>query len=184
MRGRLEGRARLPDLERDAFPSSERLRLHDRSLSRRSPAQTGSIAERFEAGHRRFPRVGQAKYRVGQRAEQLAGVRNRLYFTRGRILQLALPAESYFIELMHERPHKWKRDVEHPFARIQRLGEWELPARATRRPVPGPLECRMHPAGLPLGGRLLSLDAPSLAAPSGTDSTPKGARGGEQVSRV
>jgi hypothetical protein len=65
-------------------------------------------------------------YRPGHRAAQLAAVadaRKRLYFMRERLLELGPIGESYLTELIHQRPHTWKGDVERLFAFLEDLGD-------------------------------------------------------------
>jgi hypothetical protein len=81
---------------------------------------------RFEAAHPRFPTYGKTSYLPGQRAEQLAvvaGQRKRLYFMRERILELGPVGEGYLTELIHQRPHTWKGDVERLFGLLEELGD-------------------------------------------------------------
>ena len=83
-------------------------------------------AGRHEALHPRFPQHGTVSYLPGQRAEQLAAVastRKRLYFMRERILELGAVGEAYLTELVHQRPHMWKGDVERLFALLEELGD-------------------------------------------------------------
>jgi hypothetical protein len=79
-----------------------------------------------EAIHPRFPAHGTVSYLPGQRAAQLAavaGARKRLYFMRERILELGPVGEGYLTELIHQRPHTWKGDVERLFALLEELGD-------------------------------------------------------------
>lgn len=79
-----------------------------------------------EAVHPRFPAHGTVSYLPGQRAAQLAavaGARKRLYFMRERILELGAVGEAYLTELIHQRPHTWKGDVERLFALLEELGD-------------------------------------------------------------
>jgi hypothetical protein len=79
-----------------------------------------------EAVHPRFPAHGAVSYLPGQRAAQLAavaGTRKRLYFMRERILELGPVGEGYLTELVHQRPHTWKGDVERLFALLEELGD-------------------------------------------------------------
>lgn len=79
-----------------------------------------------EAIHPRFPSHGTVSYLPGQRAAQLAavaGARKRLYFMRERILELGPVGEGYLTELIHQRPHTWKGDVERLFALLEELGD-------------------------------------------------------------
>lgn len=79
-----------------------------------------------EAVHPRFPGHGSVSYLPGQRAAQLAtvaGTRKRLYFMRERILELGPVSEGYLTELVHQRPHTWKGDVERLFALLEELGD-------------------------------------------------------------
>jgi transposase len=79
-----------------------------------------------EALHPRFPAHGAVSYLPGQRAAQLAavaGARKRLYFMRERILELGPVGEGYLTELIHQRPHTWKGDVERLFALLEELGD-------------------------------------------------------------
>jgi transposase len=81
---------------------------------------------RHEAVHARFPLVGSVSYLTGQRAQQLAAVfgeRKRLYFMRERLLELGPVGETYVTELVHQRPHTWKGDVERLFNALEVLGE-------------------------------------------------------------
>jgi hypothetical protein len=83
-------------------------------------------AGHHEALHPRFPQHGTVSYLPGQRAAQLAAVastRKRLYFMRERILELGAVGEAYLTELVHQRPHMWKGDVERLFALLEELGE-------------------------------------------------------------
>lgn len=85
-----------------------------------------TAGSRHEAVHPRFPAHGTVSYLPGQRAEQLAAVagsRKRLYFMRERILELGPVGEGYLTELVHQRPHTWKGDVERLFALLEELGE-------------------------------------------------------------
>lgn len=80
----------------------------------------------LEAVHPRFPLVGSVSYLTGQRAQQLASVygeRKRLYFMRERLLELGPVGEAYVTELVHQRPHTWKGDVERLFNALELLGE-------------------------------------------------------------
>ncbi|MEO6878702.1 MAG: IS21 family transposase [Gemmatimonadaceae bacterium] len=79
-----------------------------------------------EALHPRFPEHGTVSYLPGQRAGQLAAVagsRKRLYFMRERILELGPVGEGYLTELVHQRPHTWKGDVERLFALLEEIGD-------------------------------------------------------------
>jgi len=81
---------------------------------------------KHEAVHPRFPAHGSVSYLPGQRAAQLAavaGARKRLYFMRERILELGPVGEGYLTELIHQRPHTWKGDVERLFALLEELGD-------------------------------------------------------------
>ncbi|MGH7663736.1 MAG: IS21 family transposase [Gemmatimonadaceae bacterium] len=85
-----------------------------------------TAGSRHEAVHARFPHHGSVSYLPGQRAEQLAtvaGNRKRLYFMRERILELGPVGEGYLTELVHQRPHTWKGDVERLFALLEELGD-------------------------------------------------------------
>lgn len=85
-----------------------------------------TAGSKHEALHPRFPREGTVSYLPGQRAEQLAqvaGTRKRLYFMRERLLELGPVGEAYLTELIHQRPHTWKGDVERLFALLEELGE-------------------------------------------------------------
>jgi transposase len=85
-----------------------------------------TAGSRHEAVHPRFPREGTASYLPGQRAAQLAtvaGARKRLYFMRERLLELGPVGEGYLTELIHQRPHTWKGDVERLFALLEELGD-------------------------------------------------------------
>jgi len=78
------------------------------------------------ATHPRFPAFGTVSYLPGQRAAQLAavaGARKRLYFMRERLLELGPVGEGYLTELIHQRPHTWKGDVERLFALLEELGD-------------------------------------------------------------
>jgi transposase len=79
-----------------------------------------------DALHPRFPAHGTVSYLPGQRAAQLAavaGARKRLYFMRERLLELGPVGEGYLTELIHQRPHTWKGDVERLFALLEELGD-------------------------------------------------------------
>jgi transposase len=81
---------------------------------------------KHEALHPRFPAHGTVSYLPGQRAAQLAavaGARKRLYFMRERILELGPVGEGYLTELIHQRPHTWKGDVERLFALLEEIGD-------------------------------------------------------------
>ena len=85
-----------------------------------------TAGSRHEALHPRFPAVGTVSYLPGQRAAQLAavaGARKRLYFMRERLLELGPVGEGYLTELIHQRPHTWKGDVERLFALLEELGD-------------------------------------------------------------
>lgn len=85
-----------------------------------------TAGSKHEAIHPRFPKHGTVSYLPGQRAEQLAtvaGNRKRLYFMRERILELGPVGEGYLTELVHQRPHTWKGDVERLFALLEELGD-------------------------------------------------------------
>ncbi|MGH7674563.1 MAG: IS21 family transposase [Gemmatimonadales bacterium] len=85
-----------------------------------------TAGSRHEAVHPRFPAQGTVSYLPGQRAAQLAavaGARKRLYFMRERLLELGPVGEGYLTELIHQRPHTWKGDVERLFALLEELGE-------------------------------------------------------------
>ena len=85
-----------------------------------------TAGSRHEAMHPRFPTQGTVSYLPGQRAAQLAavaGTRKRLYFMRERILELGPVGEGYLTELIHQRPHTWKGDVERLFALLEELGD-------------------------------------------------------------
>jgi transposase len=89
-----------------------------------------TAGSKHEAVHPRFPTHGTVSYLPGQRAAQLAavaGARKRLYFMRERILELGPVGEGYLTELIHQRPHTWKGDVERLFALLEELGD--LPFR-------------------------------------------------------
>lgn len=89
-----------------------------------------TAGSKHEAVHPRFPQHGTVSYLPGQRAAQLAavaGARKRLYFMRERILELGPVGEGYLTELIHQRPHTWKGDVERLFALLEELGD--LPFR-------------------------------------------------------
>jgi hypothetical protein len=79
-----------------------------------------------EALHPRFPEHGTVSYLPGQRAGQLAAVARsgkRLYFMRERILELGPVGEGCRTELVHQRPHTWKGDVERLFALLEEIGD-------------------------------------------------------------
>lgn len=81
---------------------------------------------KHDAVHPRFPLVGSVSYLTGQRAQQLASVygeRRRLYFMRERLLELGPVGEAYVTELVHQRAHTWKGDVERLFNALELLGE-------------------------------------------------------------
>ena len=85
-----------------------------------------TAGSRHEAVHPRFPAQGTVSYLAGQRAAQLAavaGARKRLYFMRERLLELGPVGEGYLTELIHQRPHTWKGDVERLFALLEELGD-------------------------------------------------------------
>ncbi len=85
-----------------------------------------TAGSKHEAVHPRFPTHGTVSYLPGQRATQLAavaGTRKRLYFMRERILELGPVGEAYLTELVHQRPHTWKGDVERLFALLEELGD-------------------------------------------------------------
>jgi len=85
-----------------------------------------TAGSRHEAVHPRFPAHGSVSYLPGQRAAQLAavaGARKQLYFMRERILELGPVGEGYLTELIHQRPHTWKGDVERLFALLEELGD-------------------------------------------------------------
>jgi transposase len=85
-----------------------------------------TAGSKHEAIHPRFPQHGSVSYLPGQRAAQLAavaGARKRLYFMRERILELGPVGEGYLTELIHQRPHTWKGDVERLFALLEELGD-------------------------------------------------------------
>lgn len=85
-----------------------------------------TAGSRHEAIHPRFPEHGTVSYLPGQRAAQLAavaGARKRLYFMRERLLELGPVGEAYLTELIHQRPHTWKGDVERLFALLEELGD-------------------------------------------------------------
>jgi transposase len=85
-----------------------------------------TAGSKHEAVHARFPAHGTVSYLPGQRAEQLAavaGTRKRLYFMRERILELGPVGEGYLTELVHQRPHTWKGDVERLFALLEEVGD-------------------------------------------------------------
>jgi transposase len=85
-----------------------------------------TAGSKHEAVHPRFPTHGTVSYLPGQRATQLAavaGARKRLYFMRERILELGPVGEGYLTEVIHQRPHTWKGDVERLFALLEELGE-------------------------------------------------------------
>ena len=85
-----------------------------------------TAGSRHDATHPRFPAFGTVSYLPGQRAAQLAavaGARKRLYFMRERLLELGPVGEGYLTELIHQRPHTWKGDVERLFALLEELGD-------------------------------------------------------------
>jgi transposase len=85
-----------------------------------------TAGSKHEALHPRFPEHGTVSYLPGQRAAQLAAVagsRKRLYFMRERLLELGPVGEAYLTELIHQRPHTWKSDVERLFALLEELGD-------------------------------------------------------------
>jgi transposase len=85
-----------------------------------------TAGSKHEALHPRFPEHGTVSYLPGQRAAQLAAVagsRKRLYFMRERLLELGPVGEAYLTELIHQRPHTWKGDVERLFALLEELGD-------------------------------------------------------------
>ena len=85
-----------------------------------------TAGSRHTAVHPRFPAVGTVSYLPGQRAAQLAavaGARKRLYFMRERLLELGPVGEAYLTELIHQRPHTWKGDVERLFALLEEVGD-------------------------------------------------------------
>jgi transposase len=85
-----------------------------------------TAGSKHDALHPRFPEHGTVSYLPGQRAAQLAAVagsRKRLYFMRERILELGPVGEGYLTELVHQRPHTWKGDVERLFALLEELGD-------------------------------------------------------------
>lgn len=85
-----------------------------------------TAGSKHEAVHPRFPAHGTVSYLPGQRAAQLAavaGARKRTYFMRERILELGPVGEGYLTELVHQRPHTWKGDVERLFALLEELGD-------------------------------------------------------------
>lgn len=85
-----------------------------------------TAGSRHEAVHPRFPTAGAVSYLPGQRAAQLAavaGARKRLYFMRERLLELGPNGEAYLTEVIHQRPHTWKGDVERLFALLEELGD-------------------------------------------------------------
>jgi transposase len=85
-----------------------------------------TAGSRHEAVHPRFPAHGTVSYLPGQRAAQLAavaGARKKLYFMRERLLELGPVGEAYLTELIHQRPHTWKGDVERLFALLEELGD-------------------------------------------------------------
>ena len=88
--------------------------------------QLVTAGSKHEAVHPRFPAQGTVSYLPGQRAAQLAavaGARKKLYFMRERILELGPVGEAYLTELIHQRPHTWKGDVERLFALLEELGD-------------------------------------------------------------
>jgi transposase len=85
-----------------------------------------TAGSKHEALHPRFPEHGTVSYLPGQRAAQLAAVagsRKRLYFMRERVLELGAIGEAYLTELIHQRPHTWKGDVERLFALLEEVGD-------------------------------------------------------------
>jgi len=85
-----------------------------------------TAGSKHDAVHPRFPAHGTVSYLPGQRAAQLAavaGARKRLYFMRERILELGPVGEAYLTEVIHQRPHTWKGDVERLFALLEELGD-------------------------------------------------------------
>ncbi len=85
-----------------------------------------TAGSQHEAVHPRFPVPGGVSYLPGQRAAQLAavaGTRKRLYFMRERLLELGPVGEAYLTELIHQRPHTGKGDVERLFALLEELGD-------------------------------------------------------------
>jgi transposase len=85
-----------------------------------------TAGSKHEALHPRFPEHGTVSYLPGQRAGQraaVAGSRKRLYFMRERILELGPVGEGYLTELVHQRPHTWKGDVERLFALLEEIGD-------------------------------------------------------------
>ena len=85
-----------------------------------------TAGSKHEAVHPRFPTHSTVSYLPGQRAAQLAavaGARKRLYFMRERILELGPVGEGYLTELIHQRPHTWKGDIERLFALLEELGD-------------------------------------------------------------
>jgi transposase len=85
-----------------------------------------TAGSKHEALHPRFPEHGTVSYLPGQRAAQLAAVagsRKRLYFMRERILELGPVGEAYLTEVIHQRPHTWKGDVERLFALLEEVGD-------------------------------------------------------------
>lgn len=85
-----------------------------------------TAGSRHEALHPRFPAHGTVSYLPGQRAAQLAavaGARKKLYFMRERLLELGPVGDAYLTELIHQRPHTWKGDVERLFALLEELGD-------------------------------------------------------------
>ncbi|MGQ0713964.1 MAG: RES domain-containing protein [Gemmatimonadaceae bacterium] len=85
-----------------------------------------TAGSKHDAVHPRFPTHGTVSYLPGQRAAPLAavaGARKRLYFMGERILELGPVGEGYLTELIHQRPHTWKGDVERLFALLEELGD-------------------------------------------------------------
>ena len=85
-----------------------------------------TAGSKHDVAHPRFPVHGTISYLPGQRAAQLAavaGARKRLYFMRERLLELGPVGEHYLTELIHQRPHTWKGDVERLFALLEELGD-------------------------------------------------------------
>lgn len=85
-----------------------------------------TAGSRHEAIHPRFPAHGTVSYLPGQRVAQLAAVADapkKLYCMRERLLELGSVGEAYLTELIHQRPHTWKGDVERLFALWEKLGD-------------------------------------------------------------
>jgi transposase len=67
-----------------------------------------------EVAHPRYPAVGTASYRCGDRVTRLAAVhgeRAKLYLQRQEILELGPPAEALLTEWVHRPRYNWKSQV-------------------------------------------------------------------------